>query len=278
MSPARLSPGAAHGRRAQVPYRVTVPEGSQTSTQSAQRPRAVPKPPLRPGRLLSAAARVGLGDPWRILAVAITVSTLTVLVEIVAEHLAGPRSSWQQAVAGILAEGVALLGTVLVSGFLCRLTGAAGRPERVALGHVTRTLPWRKLVAADILVALATIATLLALIIPGLIMATLLAVVGPVIEIEDRTARAALRRSAHLVRPYFWRVALIATVPVLAVAELEAVGPEPWGVPGIFEILAIRGVAEGFLEAVIGLVLIQLSYRLIAVDAIRAQIRKAVTS
>jgi hypothetical protein len=234
-------------------------------------PGAVPKPPLRPGRLLAAAARVGRGDPWRILAVAVVISMITVLTEIVAEHLADPHNAWQEAVADILAEGIALLGTVLLSGFLCRLTGAADREQRVTLRHVAATLPWGRLIVVDIVVAAVTIIGLLALVIPGLVLATLLVIVGPVIEIEDQPSWAALRRSVHLVRPYFWRVALLATLPVIALSELEAVGPEPWGAPAIAEVLAIRGVAEGLLEAVVGLVLVQLTYRLMAVDALRAQ-------
>jgi hypothetical protein len=247
-----------HRRAASAPPRGTAPG-------------AVPKPPLRPGRLLAAAAQVGRRDPWRILAVAVVISMVTVLAEIVAEHAADPHSAWQEAVADILAEGIAVLGTVLLSGFLCRLTGAAGRGQRVTLRHVVATLPWGRLIVADIVVALATIIGLLALLIPGLVLATLLIIVGPVIETEDRPARVALRRSVHLVRPYFWRVALLATLPVVALSELEAVGPEPWGAPAIAEVLAIRGIAEGLLEAVVGLVLVQLTYRLMAVDALRAQ-------
>jgi hypothetical protein len=274
------------GPGTRLPYRVSVPESNEASTHSvttpswsqpganrpgASEPGPAPKPPLRPGRLLAAAARVGRRDPWRILAVAVVISMVTVLAEITAEHAAAPHDAWQEAVADILAEGIALLGTVLLSGFLCRLTSAADRDQRVTLGHVARTLPWGRLIVADIVVSLATIVGLLALLIPGLVLATLLVIVGPVIEIEDRPARVALRRSVHLVRPYFWRVALLATVPVIALSELEAVGPEPSGAPEILEVLAIRGIAEGLLEAAFGLVLIQLTYRLMAADALRAQ-------
>ncbi|HEX9355631.1 MAG TPA: hypothetical protein VF933_17660 [Streptosporangiaceae bacterium] len=38
--------------------------------------------------------------------------------------------------------------------------------------------------------------------------------VGPVIEIERQHAVAGLRRSAHLVRPHFWRVAAFGTLPL----------------------------------------------------------------
>jgi hypothetical protein len=269
-----------------------VPESNEPSTQSvgsrqpAPRPGSAtaapgppaesPRPPLRPGRILAGAARAGRRDAGRILAVAILVALTTVLAEIVAEHVVDPHHPWQAAVAGVITEGIGLLGTVFLAGFLCRLTGRAGPgQEPVTIGHVLRTLPWARLIAADLLVVLLTVVGLLALVIPGLVIVNLLAVVGPVIEIEDRPVRGALRRSARLVRPYFWRVALLATVPIIVVSELESAGPEPTGAPEILETLAIRGVAGGLVEAVIGLILVQLCYRLIALDTVAAAARAA---
>ena len=139
--------------------------------------------------------------------------------------------------------------------------------QPIAIREVLVTLPWRRLVAADLLVVLLVVAGLIALVIPGLVIANLLVLTGPVIEIEDRPVRRALRRSARLVRPYFWRVALLAMVPIILVSQLEVVGPEPTGAAEILETLAIRGVAAGIVEAAIGLILVQLCYRLIALDA-----------
>jgi hypothetical protein len=259
-----------------------VTQGNDSSTKSAEssgpkpsKPPKPPKPPIRAGRILAGAVRVARRDPWRILGVAIAVTVATVLAEIVADHVVDEHSAWQAAIAGVLTEGIGLLGTVFLSGFLCRLTGGAGRgQEPVAIREVLATLPWRRLVAADLVVVLLVVAGLIALVIPGLVLANLLALAGPVIEIEDRPVRAALRRSARLVRPYFWPVALLAMVPLILVSQLEVAGPEPTGVPEILETLAIRGVAGGVVEAVIGLVLVQLCYRLIALDAVRAQARE----
>jgi hypothetical protein len=246
-------------------------EMSTQSDQKAGKPgsgKPRQRPPLRAWRLIVAAARVGRDDPARILAAAIAVAVITAGAEITAEHLADPDSAWQEIVAGLLAEGIGLFGTVFLSGFLTRLTGEAGHGRaRVTIRHVLRTLPWGRLILADLAVAAAIVAGLAALVIPGLIAANLLAITGPVIEIEDRPVRGALRRSAHLVRPYFWRVALLATLPVVLLSELQAAGPEPAGAPEIAEVLAIRGVLDGLLEAVVTLVLIQLAYRLIDLDA-----------
>jgi hypothetical protein len=261
-----------------------VPESNDESTQSVESrqpapppgtaaPEAPPRPPLQARRILAGAARIGRSDPRRILVVSVVVSVASVLAEAAAEHYADPHSPWKAGLAAVLAEGIGLLGTVLLSGFLCRLTGEAGH-GRVTLGHVIRTLPWGRLVLADLVVTVVVVIGLAALIIPGLVLANLLAIVGPLIEIEDQPVRAALRRSGRLVRPYFWRVALVATVPVILVSGVESAGPEPSGALEILEALAIRGLAGGLLEAAVGLILVQLCYRLIALDASWARARE----
>jgi hypothetical protein len=131
---------------------------------------------------------------------------------------------------------------------------------------VLRSLPWGSLILADLLATLIIVVGLVALIIPGLIAITLLAVVGPVIELEHQPAVAGLRRSAHLVRPYFWRVAAFATLPLLLANGIAAFLPDPSGTADVVTTLVIRSVGEGILESVVGLLLVELCYRLIAAD------------
>jgi len=237
-----------------------------------------PRQKLPPGQVLMAAAGAGRRDLWRILAVAVAVSLVTAVAEIIIDHFVDPSDTALSVSAQLSAEALSLLGTVFLSGFLCRLISTAehgrnqerrsGGPgqacERVTIGHVARTLPWGRLALADILVVLLTLIGLLALVIPGLIIVNLLAVTGPVIEIEDRRVLSALRRSARLVRPHFWVVALLATLPLALSGEIEAFIPDPSGTGEIFEVLAIRGLGEAALEAAIGLILVELSFRLIA--------------
>ena len=127
-----------------------------------------------------------------------------------------------------------------------------------------RSLPWGALILADLLAAVIILAGLVALIIPGLVAITLLAVVGPVIEIEHQRAVAALRRSAHLVRPHFWRVAAFGTVPLLLSNGIVAFLPEPSGTTSVVTTLIVRSIGEGIIESVVGLILVELCYRLIA--------------
>ncbi len=247
---------------------------------------------LRFRPIAAGAARTARRHAWPILAVSIVVSAVTVAAELAADHLLD-RADLTTALAGSLsASTVSLLGAVFLSGFLCRLVSDTeyGETGHRPTGHrptgpaetgpgahgtrirdVLRALPWGSLILADLLAALVIVAGLLALIIPGLIAITLLAVVGPVIEIEHRHAVAGLRRAAHLVRPHFWRVAAFATLPLLLTNGIVAVLPDPSGTTDVVTTLVVRSAGEGILEAAVGLLLVELCYRLIAADRAAAR-------
>ncbi len=262
---------------------------------------------LRFRPIAAGVARTARRHAWPILAVSIVVSAVTVAAELAADHLLA-RADLTTALAGSLsASTVSLLGAVFLSGFLCRLVsntehGETGHRETQhrdtghrdtghgdtghgETGHrdtghgahgtrirdVLRALPWGSLILADLLATLIIVAGLLALIIPGLIAITLLAVVGPVIEIEHRHAVAGLRRAAHLVRPHFWRVAAFATLPLLLTNGIVAVLPDPSGTTDVVTALVVRSVGEGILDSAVGLLLVELCYRLIAADRAAAR-------
>jgi hypothetical protein len=225
---------------------------------------------LQPGRVIAVGARAAKRFWWQILAVAIPVSLVSSGLEIVIDHYVDPSDAILSLGAAVGSTGVSLLGTVLLSGVVCRLVGAAehGQPP-LTLPQVMRSLPWWRLLVADVLVAAAVVAGLLLLVVPGLAVLTLLAVVGPVIEIEHRRVFAALRRSAQLTRHHLASVLLLATVPLLVVAELEAIAPNPNRGGEIAEFLLVRGVAEGIVEACLAVILCELCYQLIDADAAR---------
>jgi hypothetical protein len=225
-------------------------------------------PPELPVReILAAAARAGWRHRRRTLAVAVAVSTVTVLMDIVASDLTDQANAPLLLFTDLAASGVSLLGTVFLSGFLCRLVGEAEHGKTApGVWQVARALPWGRLVGADLLAVLAVVVGLLALVIPGLVAMTLLAVVGPVIEIENRSVTQALRRSAHLVRRHFWTVALLGTLPVIAASGIYSILPDPDHGRQVLTALVIRVAAEAPVEAAIGLTLVQLCYRLIALD------------
>jgi hypothetical protein len=61
-------------------------------------------------------------------------------------------------------------------------------------------------------------------------------------------------------------VVLLVTLPVAVAAEIDVIAPHPSSVQAILAILAIRGLGEALAETAIGLILVKLCYRLIALD------------
>lgn len=222
---------------------------------------------LRPGRVVSAAAHAGRRDWWQILALAVPISVISAGLEIVMDHYLNPSDAPLSISATLAVTGVSLLGTVLLSGFVCGLVGATGhgRPRRT-LADTVRSLPWRQLVVADILVTLTVIIGLVLFVLPGLAALTLLALVGPVIEIEHRQVMNSFRRSIQLVRRHVGMVVLFGTVPLALVAELEVVAPEPDRAGEIAEFLLVRGVVMGIAEACLALLLVEVCFQLIDAD------------
>jgi hypothetical protein len=218
-----------------------------------------------------------LRDPWRILAAAIVVSAVTALLDIVADDLVDKTKLPLVFVTSLSATGAATFGDVFLSGFLCRIVSDGAYGTRASIRQVAAGLPWRRLIGADLLVALLVIIGLAALIIPGLVVITLFAVAGPVIEIERRPVVSALRRSAGLARQHFWTVALLGTLPLVLSYLLD------WQVPrldrpgAILTFIAVRGIGEAVVQAAAGLLLVELCYRLRAADLQRADAASAVS-
>ena len=206
---------------------------------------------------------------WRILVVSIVVSAVTVGADAAADHLLDQADVTTAVVGALSTSTLSLLGAVFLSGFLGRLVSTSehgGSEHGATIRDVLRSLPWASLIAADLLAVLIVLIGLVALIIPGLIALTLLAVAGPVIELEHQHAVAGLRRSAHLVRPHFWRVAALATLPLVVANGVIGILPDPSGPTDVVTSVIVRSIGEGVVEAAVGLLLVELCFRLIAAD------------
>jgi hypothetical protein len=112
--------------------------------------------------------------------------------------------------AGMLAVGAVtmtgLLGEIFFSGAIAiSLTHPHGeRPPR--LHEIVGRIKYGRLVIVDVaFVAIVALGLILG-VVPGLLAFIFLGLAGPVVEIEERSARAALRRSFQLVRGSFWLV------------------------------------------------------------------------
>lgn len=113
---------------------------------------------------------------------------------------------------GVLTNAI---GLTFYPGFLDGLVGEArhGHEPTSAIGAL-RTLPYGRLIAADLLVVAITAAGFVLLVVPGLVAFTLLALTGPMITLENLRPVAAMRRSAQLARRHFWLVFLLVVVPL----------------------------------------------------------------
>lgn len=128
--------------------------------------------------------------------------------------------------AGVFAAAalVALLGEQFYAGVVEetvgeRRSGHASRPLR----RIAAELPYGRLLVADAVIAVATVAGLLLLVVPGLLVFTWFSLTAPLITLERKGVRASLRRSRYLVRGSFWRVAGI-LVALLVATETASEG------------------------------------------------------
>jgi hypothetical protein len=221
--------------------------------------------PLRARNILKTSRDVYRGNFARIAATAIVVFGAVAVIDTVLTARAANEHQPLLRASLVGAAAFLSLGSTFYAGLLDRLVGAQafGHPEEKA-SRVLRSLPYRRLLAADVALTILTAAASLFLLVPGLVVFTLLALVGPLINIEDLSVRAAFRRSSQLVRRHFWLVALLVTAPVAAEGELEAA--VELAVHGESLVLAflVHGLFGAVVGAAVGLVEVTLAYRLTA--------------
>lgn len=108
------------------------------------------------------------------------------------------------AIGAITATG--LIGEVFFSGAIAISLTHPRQGGPLSLREIAQRLNFGRLIAVDLVyVALVALGLLLGLL-PGLLAFVWLGLAGPVVELEERTARGALARSARLVRGNFWLV------------------------------------------------------------------------
>lgn len=116
-----------------------------------------------------------------------------------------------------------LLGEVFYAGAVAvSLTHPRDEPAP-SLVEIARDLDYRRLIGVDVLYVLIVVVGLTLLFLPGVLAFVWLGLAGPVVEIERRTVRGALRRSFSLVRGSFWTVALV-LIPIEIVGDAIGAG------------------------------------------------------
>ena len=199
--------------------------------------------------------------------VLLPISLLATAVEAVAVGLPAASSDYRILEVIVILVVVATgrtLGGVFYAGLLDRLVGhRQGGHPRMSIAEVIRTLPYRRLWVANILLALVTTIGLLLLVIPGVLVYTLFSLVGPIINIEDQSVLRGFRRSAELVLPRFPLVLLLATLPTTAEQVLhEFVHFLLEHQPDYVVAIILDGLLAGTIGAFVGLVEVTLAYEL----------------
>lgn len=124
------------------------------------------------------------------------------------------------AIALLLLATTGLLGEIFYTGAVAiALThphDAEGRPLR--LREVARRIDYKTLIAVDLIFAVLVALGFAAFVVPGILAFVYLGIAAPVVEIEHRGVRDALRRSYRLVRRHFWLV-LAVLVPIEIVSD-----------------------------------------------------------
>jgi hypothetical protein len=212
-------------------------------------------PAVTPRSVLAAAFGI-LRRQFRLIAsAALVVFAISAGVDVLGEVLADHATNPGLLAVVLMVTSLAVFGTEFFAGLLDRIVGEEERGHpRQSLGRVLRTLPYGRLIVADVLLTLGSAALLLLLFVPGLIFFTWFSLVGPVIVMEDKQVFDAFGRSRRLVRGKFSLVFLLVTLPVLVEEELvhgivgafDSVNPLL-----VFVVNVVAGAAVGSIVAVI---------------------------
>lgn len=115
-----------------------------------------------------------------------------------------------------IATLVRLAGPVVYAGYLDEAVGHEYfKGHRIRFGTVLRTLPWGRLVVADIILIVGAVVGLSLFVIPGLIWMTLFALVGPVIVQERHGVVSGFGRTFELSRQAWPQILLLVVVLIL---------------------------------------------------------------
>ena len=227
----------------------------------------------RPGQVrvadvVRAALRTYRERFWRVAGTAFVVFGIIAAIDafatvlVIDRHVSRPLAAL---VTSTVSAVFSMVGVVVYAGILDKVVGAHlhGHPD-LSVREIWRVLPLGRLVAADVVLAVATVVGLALFVVPGVVIFTMWSLVGPVITIEDRSVGSALRRSGQLVRPYFWVTLGLVTVPlqveqvVLHAVHYAEIFDHPF-VPAFF----VNGLLGMVVGSVVGLVEVVLAYDLI---------------
>jgi uncharacterized membrane protein len=165
-------------------------------------------------------------------------------------------------------EFLALLGLVVLGGVMDELVGSKIRgTQQPTLSQATRSLPFGRLIVADVIVALLIGMGALVGLIPGLVLGALVAIVGPVVNVESQGPLAAVRRSIRLTWPHAVLAVCIIVPALLLEGVIHGVLVAVWDALGLVGELAVEIPLILSVGAMVVLAEVVLAYALMARDA-----------
>ena len=162
------------------------------------------------------------------------------------------------------------VGVTFYAGLLDKVVGEyelGEEPEPIK--DVLRHLPYGSLIAADVLITVITAIGMVFLVIPGIIVFTLFAVTGPVVNIEQRGAISAMKRSAQLVRTHFWLVLFLVSIPLAVEHHVIRLSHELVFGQSLVEVFIVQGITGMIVGSFVGLVEVNVAYALVTQDRAR---------
>jgi hypothetical protein len=213
--------------------------------------------------LLSMAWRTFRREPARVVVPGLVIFALDALQGTLYTEIAVERHGWES-LAGALVFGASTLGLTFYSGMLERLVGSVERNEPAQpVVRVLRTLPWGRLLVAEAILVVITALAAVLLLVPGLVMDTLFALVGPLINLLDTSVPDAFRRSVRLVGPHFVLVFCFIALPLAIEHELLVLVRELIPNEKIFVVFLTTFVLGDLCGMAIGLMEVTLAERLV---------------
>lgn len=171
-------------------------------------------------------------------------------------------------VAGLLlAIAIRLLGPVVYAGYLDEAVGHEYfRGHRVHGRTVLRTLPWGRLVAADLILVGGTVIGLALFVLPGLVWMTLFALVGPVIVQERHGLVDGFRRTLQLSLRAWPKIMVLVVSLVVFEQLVHEVAHEAVHHSALWLQLLVSWLVAAIVGGIVGLVEVALATELMARD------------
>lgn len=167
---------------------------------------------------------------------------------------------------------IRLFGPVVYAGYLEAAVGHEYFHGRmVSMSEVLRSLPWIRLLVAEVIIVAGAVIGLGLFVVPGLIWLTLFALVGPVIVQERRSVIQSMRRTYQLSRPA-WKMTFTLVVLVIGIEHaVEEAMHLLVHESGLFVQLVVEWAIASIVGGAVGLIEVALASELIARAPLGAQ-------